>query len=220
MTTDTIYQLPHQIAAQGWQLEYDAHGWCHAVHPVYGSTRQSYPTEPRGLKFTLWDIENLTMKCEGEWRGMVTAGDAVGDQAVTMRVTPSLVSSRLNLISEAYNKLNSDYHRLGVERDTVQFAGVCNGRAYYRNIASGVALYANHPSGVSCPLHGPPPENGRLRVYIGKDSEPAAQECLAAMNRLAELTRLQREQDRVKGLLDQFDRLINDLHREAKRYLE
>lgn len=43
-------------------------------------------------------------------------------------------------------------------------------------------LYLNHSTGDSCPFCGDPPENGRLRVYVGSDQEKRVQALTAVGN--------------------------------------
>lgn len=57
----TKLELPEQLLAAGWRLEYDEHGWCKAVHDgMKLETVLHFPAKHRGLKFVIRDIERLS----------------------------------------------------------------------------------------------------------------------------------------------------------------
>ena len=58
--TPVKHELPENLLAAGWRLEYDSLGWCKAIHDEKQIvTGNHYPTPHRGLKFVLRDIERL-----------------------------------------------------------------------------------------------------------------------------------------------------------------
>lgn len=151
------------------------------------------------------------------YNGMVTAKPGGQNQAVTMMQ----LESKLETIKRAYSLAYDRRNELTRKRITLQLEGVCNGTRYQRDLSGGgVALYANHASGSSCPLHGDPPMNNRLRVYVGKYGEQKAADCVAAMERYTQADRLLLQEKELNKLMAELDKMIDWAEWTARRWLE
>ncbi|MBA7542096.1 hypothetical protein ES705_34415 [subsurface metagenome] len=65
----------------------------------------------------------------------------------------------------------------GIESEILALDGeTCTGTVHWRTPPDGSELmYANHRHNQTCPLHGSPRQNSRLRVYVGKEPDRQAQ---------------------------------------------
>ena len=96
-----------------------------------------------------------------------------------------------------------------VEEELADLAGrTCTGRVTWRGKDTPTPkMVVTHSMKQSCPIHGDPPPNGRLRVYVGTkaDAQAAAQ---AAIEREEQRKRLDR---RVTDLRRVLDQAVSDL---------
>ena len=84
----------------------------------------------------------------------------------------------------------------------------CTGTVHWRPSPddSPAMMYANHRHAQSCPLHGTPPTNGRLRVYVGKKLD-RQEKILDAMRLHKRLTLLQHRWAHLAASLDRTYRI-------------
>jgi hypothetical protein len=167
-----------------------------------------------GVLGAIFDVDQATAErmtaAALQAAGMVTGQLSAGAPGVTM---PELatIAAGLDAARQQRTTLTDEIDRLTEE-------GLCNGHRYYRKLPSGgAALYANHTAGQSCPLHGQPPADGRLRAYAGLDTGPAAAAVMAAMQRWQQVGSLTKERHGVQQYITQTEGKLSIMAREAAR---
>ncbi|MCP4539737.1 MAG: hypothetical protein GY832_21575 [Chloroflexi bacterium] len=94
----------------------------------------------------------------------------------------------------------------------LETAGICTGSAAWRH-DNGTApkMYANHGMRQSCPVHGEPPANGRLRSYVGLDPARQAQ-ARATMDRCRKKAELEQQIGHVEIQVSRIERAITNAY--------
>ena len=92
------------------------------------------------------------------------------------------IREQLTTIAVVLDSLVEQVADLRAQGGELERAGICTGVVYWRKDNGTPKLYVNHPKSKSCPVHGDPPANGRLRVYVGLGREEQ-ERAMAAITR-------------------------------------
>jgi hypothetical protein len=87
----------------------------------------------------------------------------------------------------------------------------CTGNITWRDKNHKPKMVITHPTGQSCPVHGDPPNNDRLRFYVGTKSAAQAQ-ASAAIKRETERKRLESLASNLHRLLNETIRTLENLY--------
>lgn len=102
---------------------------------------------------------------------------------------------------------------MALEERLAELEGItCTGTPFWRDAnhpTRTAKFYANHGVNESCPLHGKPKEDKRLRVYVGTDARLIA-EVQRAMTLDTERRELERQERNARNKIRRAERLLVD----------
>lgn len=119
---------------------------------------------------------------------------------------------KLAAIANALRNLDQQTAALRVQIAELDEAGICTGVVYWRREnGKPDRMYANHGINETCPLHGRPKPDKRLRTYVGPNPERQAR-IQAAMKRRREKLDLESAIRQTEIQRDRIERAITNAY--------
>ncbi len=129
--------------------------------------------------------------------------------------TTVTTEEKLTAITATLESLDQQLSLVRAQITQLDENGICTGTVYWRrDDGKPPKLYANHSVNQTCPTHGQPSPDSRLRVYVGTDPERQA-EVLAAMERCKEKSNLESAIRQIEIQHNRIERAITTAWRAA-----